>query len=264
MQGATFMYTTGCYSAKRNDDMGSLNEYIESKNANGEYLKVKPLYAVIISDALWAEKMLNKYILKHTEEDSEGKTYRLTYGKFCKNFGVNLNGEMEYDIECYCPIAFLVSCDILKMDQILPMKKELLGEEIVSELVLNNTEEQVLKYIYTFYGSSENYLDGKRKRINKRECMCVGYLINILDKKYMYNENHIIDIEISFISQLMESLKYVIYPDKLEDNKAFSKLKENGTVDCIQYKIEAGRAPVSYNEVIEKKIWGIIKKNAML
>ena len=206
--------------------------------------------------------------------DAKIDTLLLYYGKYVDWDKERLKkGEpLEYDESLYCPICLALDVQKLmedgKIGEIFPFDpKSHTGSGDPEDYQIENSLEELFRYIRIYYGSVDNYLNGTAEYCPEPDdvemCTLKGDALRRLHDRRDFNEKaQTISMRPAEEIELVKYLKCIIMPQKAK--RFFQPLLSASHIECLEYKTVTHRAPTFYNAIIYQVYMKYIGKEVKL
>lgn len=234
----------------------------EIQKAGTGFQNVSPLAFTIGFDGYQCERIICKD--GYLEKTDEEKDITLYYGKCPELIQSVVNQKCtEEDYSLYCPVVILFDVEQIKSKNIYPFNPQRIPEPVknarwkLEDYAIGNTFEGIQKYIFAFYRTSQNYLDGITRREEDTEMnddgglnSCFEIIRNLHQGWSLYEGDQTVSVLTEERINLYDCIKGIILPEKLMAFEAFQQLKTKEGLLVKTYPTKRHRAPTAYAGVV--------------
>lgn len=242
-----------------------INKQFDEKDYKIE--EVKPLCAIVAYDGMECSGIIESDSLLRCRQAKKP----VYYGKHPEivGKGIDINEKLTGAHEFYCPAAFILDIEGIKIKETYPFDPAELGDhEIISkELFKFSLGEDVLtirKYIRVFFDSNENYIRKSGVKIIENESVTAHVLSEMLRTNALNQKRYTISLFVEEEIHPLECIKCMILPEKLLAYDCFRNLKTKPTITIKTYETEPNVHPMLYNLAVNEKIREFYSENGLL
>lgn len=230
----------------------------EVQKAGTDFQNVNPLALVITFEGYECERII--YEDGYLEKPDGENDIVLYYGK-CPEVTQKIISRQctEEDYSLYCPVVVLFDVERIVAKHIYPFNPKRMPEAVknvgwgLEDYALGNTLEGIQKYIFVFYRTSRNYLDGVTRGEEGTETnsgggrnSCFDIIRELHQGWSLYEGDQTISVLTEERINICDCIKGIILPEKLMAYEAFRQLTTKEGLLVKTYPTKRHRAPTTY------------------